>query len=167
MSVKRVQAKGAMVNLGTTMTSFDPVQATGSRASSLPQPCIPTRKSERRWYPNDAMRQVRYVCSDTPSQTLHDELASVCPNMEAVCLDPAHIVIVYNNAHWKKRSDGQNLLRRLQAKWNRVDLDMPSAHWDDFYKGGDPPHSDLTEDFMCGVLISEYILLSVGDSEPR
>ena len=86
----------------------------------------------------DVVDQVEVVATDMPSGKLHTEMVQFFPHMRCVTLDPVHIVITYNNTHWKKATPGQDLLRRLQAKFNRVDYAKDVAYW-----GGDLRRADL------------------------
>ena len=91
--------------------------------------------------------QVEFVASDQPSGLLYDHLKLVFPNLRAVYLDEVHLCIVWNTAFWRKSSPGQKVLRRVQAKFNRVDLDTPLEHWGSFYTGqGEVPYSAAEED---------------------
>ena len=91
--------------------------------------------------------QVEFVASDQPSGLLYDHLKLVFPNLRAVYLDEVHLCIVWNTAFWRKSSPGQKVLRRVQAKFNRVDLDTPLEHWGSLYTGqGEVPYSAAEED---------------------
>ena len=78
---------------------------------------------------------MKYVASDSPSPKLHKELKRVCPNMEAMCLDPVHLAIVYEYAQWNKKTTGSKTLRRLLNKFT-VRCPLGSTDWtSEFFTG--------------------------------
>ena len=81
--------------------------------------------------------QVEFVASDQPSPALHTALRTAFPNLQAVYLDEVHLPIVYNIAFWRKSSEGQKALRRVQAKFNRLDMATPLPHWGVLYTGSE------------------------------
>lgn len=83
----------------------------------------------------DVLNQIETVASDAPSGIMFEELKNVCKNLYALSLDPVHLVIVYHQAFWRKRTPGQTLLRRLQAKFNKVSYDRDVCHWGSIYTG--------------------------------
>ncbi len=82
-----------------------------------------------------ALRQITWIASDQPSGHYYEALKEVCPNLECLFLDPVHLVIVYDQAFWRKRTPGQTLLRRIQAKFNGVDYNMSADVWGPMYNG--------------------------------
>ena len=93
----------------------------------------------------DVLDQVEAVATDMPSHKLYGELRELFPNLRCLSLDPVHIAITYNNTHWKKITPGQDLLRRLQAKFNRVDYAKDPAFWGDFFDGTPSEKEDRVE----------------------
>ena len=79
--------------------------------------------------------QVEFVASDQPSGVLYDQLKQVFPSLRTLYLDEVHLCIVWNVAFWRKTSPGERVLRRVQAKFNRVDMDTPVKHWGSLYTG--------------------------------
>ena len=73
--------------------------------------------------------QVEFVASDQPSGVLYDQLKQVFPSLRALYLDEVHLCIVWNVAFWWKTSPGERVLRRVQAKFNRVDMGTPAQRW--------------------------------------
>ena len=86
----------------------------GSEAASTIREVLHMRLPER------ALRQCKSLSSDDPSRALYSELRTIMPNLEYLSLDPVHLAIVYNNAFWKKSSDGQVWLRRILNKFNKI-----------------------------------------------
>ena len=85
--------------------------------------------------PQAALQQIVSVSSDMPSHTLSQMLRKVCPSLQYMSLDPVHLVIVYNQAHGRKRTPGQAMLRRIQNKFNKVDDSKALAYWGPPYTG--------------------------------
>ena len=73
--------------------------------------------------------QVECVASDQPSSALFRSLKTACPRLKCLYLDSVHVVIVYKTTFWHKRTPGQEMLRRLQAKFQRVDAARMGASW--------------------------------------
>ena len=96
----------------------------------------------------DVLTQIETIASDTPSRCMFDELSKLCPNMSALLLDPVHLVIVYHQAFWRKRTPGQTLLRRLQAKYNRVCYERDADHWGPIYTGREVVRLSRGEDIL-------------------
>ena len=80
--------------------------------------------------PKEAVDQVECVATDQPSGVLFQQLGEVLPNLRCLYLDAVHIVIVYNTAFWHKSTPGQIILRRMQAKFLKVDERVSSEKWD-------------------------------------
>ena len=51
-----------------------------------------------------ALAQVEYLATDQPSPKLFAMLQSICTSLKCVALDPIHLTIVYEYAHWNKRT---------------------------------------------------------------
>ncbi|CAK0802818.1 unnamed protein product [Prorocentrum cordatum] len=49
--------------------------------------------------------------------------------------DPVHLAIVYNQAHWRKHSPGQAVLRIILNKFTKVSSDLNGAAWGAPYTG--------------------------------
>ena len=67
-----------------------------------------------------AVLQVRYLATDSPSPKLFRELKEIWPNLSCLSLDPFHVAIVYEPAQWGKKTAGSKALRRLLNKVNQV-----------------------------------------------
>jgi hypothetical protein len=70
-------------------------------------------------------RQVIHVATDDPSVTLIRGLKGECPNLKILSLDPMHIVFVYEQTHWRKRTAGSKQLRLIMAKVVSRDTKTP------------------------------------------
>ncbi|CAK0885113.1 unnamed protein product [Prorocentrum cordatum] len=89
----------------------------------------------RNHLPERALQQCVSVASDDPSATLFAELKQIMPQLKFLCLDPVHLAIVYNQAHWRKHSPGQAVLRIILNKFNKVSSDLNGAAWGAPYTG--------------------------------
>ena len=85
-----------------------------------------------------ALSQVRFIATDCPSSKLFRELKGICPNLCCLSLDPVHLAIVYEYAHWKKRTPGSKVLRRLLNKVNNIDPAATMSSWGAFFCGEGP-----------------------------
>ena len=94
----------------------------------------------------EMLSQIEFVGTDTPSGKLYHLLKTVCPNLKSLCLDPVHIVITYNSAHWKHHTDGQTFLRRIQSKFCRADYGVSDEHWGALYTGQEAVEFSPVED---------------------
>ena len=99
----------------------------------------------RRSVPRDALDQIHYIGMDRPLAETLSELQLVCPNLQALYLDPVHLVITMNQSNWRKSSNGQTLLRKIQAKFNKVDYDKEPSFWGPLYTGDVPPDLSKAE----------------------
>ena len=61
--------------------------------------------------PAPALQQIQSVATDEPSWNFFTQLQEICPNLVWLNLDPVHLALVYNSAHWHKRTPGQSVLR--------------------------------------------------------
>lgn len=104
--------------------------------------------------PGSVRSQVEFVASDQPSAALYDHLKLVFPSLRAVYLDEVHLCIVWNVAFWRKSSPGQRVLRRVQAKFNRVDMDTPVEHWGFLYTGHEEVVYSAAEEDMRNLIMS-------------
>ncbi|CAK0905471.1 unnamed protein product [Prorocentrum cordatum] len=89
----------------------------------------------RNHLPERALQQCVSVASDDPSATLFAELKQIMPQLKFLCLDPVHLAIVYNQAHWREHSPGQAVLRIILNKFNKVSSDLNGAAWGAPYTG--------------------------------
>ena len=93
-------------------------------------------------------RQVLYIGSDACSAKLFAALGSAFPHLRAIYLDEVHLPIIYNQAHWRKKTPGEKVLRVLMNKFNKIDLTVSADIWGDFYAGAVlPDHSMQVEHF--------------------
>jgi len=104
--------------------------------------------------PGSVRSQVEFVASDQPSAALYDHLKLVFPSLRAVYLDEVHLCIVWNVAFWRKSSPGQKVLRRVQAKFNRVDMDTPVEQWGFLYTGHEEVVYSAAEEDMRNLIMS-------------
>ena len=73
--------------------------------------------------------QVLYIACDNPSRKLFIALQGVFEKLIAIYLDTVHLVIAFNNAHYKKTSDGEKVLRIIMNKFNKINNDAGSTFW--------------------------------------
>ena len=81
--------------------------------------------------------QIRSIATDQPNAVLLKQLKTVLPNLNIMCLDPVHTVMSYKQAFWKKSSPGQGVLRRIQNKFNKVNLSVPSSDYGCVFNGSE------------------------------
>ena len=115
---------------------------TGAVVAMVPVPgedAPNVRKAFSDEFSYQALSQVRYIATDCPSAKLFHELKDICPNLCCLSLDPVHLAIVYEYAHWKKKTPGSKLLRRLLNKVNNIDPEAKMASWGPFFCGDGPP----------------------------
>ena len=98
--------------------------------------------------------QVEFVASDQPSGVLYDQLKQVFPSLRALYLDEVHLCIVWNVAFWRKTSPGERVLRRVQAKFNRVDMGTPVEHGGSLYTGRAEVVYSAAEEDMRNLIMS-------------
>ncbi len=118
--------------------------------------------------------QVRYLASDQPSAVLHRRLESACPGLRGIYLDEVHLVIVYHEAFWRKSSPGQAALRRVQAKFNRIDPAKAAEHWGPLYTGQEDVSYKQVENGMRDTLLKKsmstaracHVLNNLDDESP-
>ncbi|CAK0792945.1 unnamed protein product, partial [Prorocentrum cordatum] len=82
--------------------------------------------------PQAALDQCRSIATDDPSGELYGQLLEICKNLTWLSLDPVHLAIVYNSAHWP----GQTALRTVLNKFNKIDYQATSDAWGPAYTGG-------------------------------
>ena len=123
----------------------------------------------------EALNQVKYISTDSPSAKLFQDLRAICPNLQCLCLDPVHLAIVYEYAQWGKRSPGSKVLRCLLNKINQTDPTCGARSWGRFYTGDSPPsltreeeraRASILNSGSIGVARSERILNSLDGSAP-
>ena len=59
-----------------------------------------------------------------------------------------HLVIAFNNAHYKKTSNGEKVLRIIMNKFNKINNDVGSTIWGHFYTGLDHTNHDYPTDCL-------------------
>ena len=140
-------------------------------------------RSEKSEFVADALREsfsesqlamVEYVSSDMPSSKFFQELKEICPNLRAMSLDPIHLAIVYEYAHWGKKTKGSKLLRKVLAKINAVDTAALQAHADPCYTGSTsrpltPAEEEVRERIISNsmqVVDAQQILQSIDSNVP-
>ncbi len=101
-----------------------------------------TKAIEASWTP-DQRAQVLTAASDQPSEALFHGLRGVLPNLRILSLDPVHLAITYETAHFRKKTDGSRDLRRLLAKFNKFPHAAGGMAWGVAYAGtGTVPQSE-------------------------
>ena len=103
---------------------------------------------------SDVRAQVEYLASDQPSGALFGELSDALPSLRAVYLDEVHLCIVWQVAFWRKSSPGQQALRRVQAKFNRVDPSTPIGQWGFLFTGKEDVSYTQAEEDMRNLIMS-------------
>ena len=104
---------------------------------------IPSEKAQhiaefcRTFLAERVREQVRYVASDQPSRVLFESLKDVFPSFAGLYLDAMHLVMVYNTAFWRRDTPGQHAVRRIQAKFSKVDYSRHEGFWGAIYEGQD------------------------------
>ena len=83
----------------------------------------------------DQLQSVRYVGTDSPSEKLLTQLQNICPNLQALMLDPIHLALVYEYGFWNKKSSGSKQLRRILHKCIAVDASLDKNYWQQSYDG--------------------------------
>ena len=109
----------------------------------------------------EARNQVQHVGCDNPSKALWIQLKRVCPNIETLCLDATHLPIVYEYAHWHKRTPGSRYLRLIMCKFARRDTSIDKKAWGPVFHGDSPTPLNREEENM------RSILLNMSMSMPR
>ena len=106
--------------------------------------------------PKQVLEQVEGVASDQPSSVLFEELRVVCPRMQCLYLDSVHIVIAYNTSFWHKSTPGQVVLRRMQAKFQKVDPTSAGGKedWGAYYTGATPARLSSSEEMLRAMILS-------------
>ena len=104
--------------------------------------------------PEEVRAQVQFLASDQPAGVLMDRLSEVLPSLRAVYLDEVHLCIVWHVAFWRKSSPGQRALRRVQAKFNRVDPSTPLEQWGPLFDGKEPVAYSEAEEEMRTLIMS-------------
>ena len=83
----------------------------------------------------EALQQVLYIATDSPSSKLFFTLKKCLVNLRALSLDPVHLAIVYEYAHWHRRTSGSKVLRQLLNKVNIVDQRCSHKSWGSMFCG--------------------------------
>ena len=72
---------------------------------------------------------VTSMAFDNPSRALYVALKACLPHLLYLCLDCIHLVILYNQAQWKKKRPGEVYLRKIMRKFVQVDPSKTPGHW--------------------------------------
>lgn len=93
--------------------------------------------------PTNVLRQIRTIASDNPSHKLFRALTqrAHCTSLQFLTGDPTHLCFKYEAAHGRRRTEGANVLRLMQAKFNRVTESVDSTTWGPPYLGKAVPLS--------------------------
>ena len=111
--------------------------------------------------PKAVREQVLYIATDNPKPVQFSSLNKAFPKLRILYLDPVHLPIVYQTAFWGKVTAGQRYVRTIQAKFNKVDYNMPVSHWGSPYTGETPAVlSDAEES-------NRKLIISGAMSQPR
>ncbi|CAE7650574.1 unnamed protein product [Symbiodinium sp. CCMP2592] len=94
-----------------------------------------------------ALAQVEYLATDQPSPKLFSMLQSICTSLKCVALDPIHLAIVYEYAHWNKRTAGSRMLRSLVRKVLAIDTSKAAEDWGVIFTGSNP--TPLSQEEQC------------------
>ena len=121
-----------------------------------------------------ARAQVEYIAADNPSPKLHRSMAACCPRFKALYLDPVHVVIVYHTAFWHQWTPGQAVLRRIQAKFSKVDRSLRGDHWGPLYTGAEVVPFGRVEESFRGLVLrggmapgrAANVINSMDDEKP-
>jgi len=98
---------------------------------------------------------VRSMSVDNPTPVLFQTLRGVCPQLEILALDPAHLATVYEHCHYRRRTPGSRALRILLAKFWRVGPTADAATWGPVYDGsGLPPLLDDLDSMRAEQILS-------------
>ena len=85
-----------------------------------------------------------------------------------------HLVMVYNTAFWRRDTPGQRAVRRIQAKFNKVDYSRDDGDWGAIYEGQDLEVMTEEEERARGLILTGdmsahravHMLNSMDDSRP-
>jgi hypothetical protein len=91
------------------------------------------------------LQQVTTLASDCPSPRLYRVLLAVLPNLLFLILDPVHLCINFNTAHWKKKTYAERVLRIIMHKFNKVDHTKTAAYWGMPFADGVAPDLDARQ----------------------
>ena len=91
-----------------------------------------------------SLAQIEFLATDQPSPKLFSQLRSICASLKCVALDPIHLAIVYEYAHWNKRTAGSRMLRSLLRKVLAIDASKTAKNWGSMFTGSNP--SPLSQD---------------------
>ena len=78
---------------------------------------------------------ILYIATDSPSAKFFKQAKKVCPQLQAMTLDPIHLAIVYEYGFWNKKSSGSKMLRAILKKTSAVDPSIRADYWLPFYDG--------------------------------
>jgi len=86
--------------------------------------------------PPAGREQIRHIALDDIKANAWSELSSAFTNLEILSLDPTHLVMMYQSAHWRKRTEGSQWLRRAMAKLTKRLPDLNASDFGSVYLGG-------------------------------
>ncbi|MCP4193639.1 MAG: hypothetical protein GY768_23755, partial [Planctomycetaceae bacterium] len=112
------------------------------------------------------------AASDQPSEALFYGLREVLLNLQILSLDPVHLPITYETAHFRKKTDGSRDLRRLMAKFNKLPNSTVGATWGAAYTGTQAvPHSahekNLRGEIMDNTMPATVARKVLADVDPN
>ena len=85
--------------------------------------------------PAAGLAQVQFVAVDNPSAKYYGQLQKICPNLQAMCLDPVHLAMTMEYASSRKRTAGSKTLRSVLAKLTALDSTRAAGTWGRFFAG--------------------------------
>jgi hypothetical protein len=86
--------------------------------------------------------QTVLLATDNPSHKLFDAMCAIFPNLRFLILDPIHLVIVYIQCFYHKRTAGSQVLRIIMNKFNKIDDTKEHSFWGPAYPSGETRGED-------------------------
>ena len=79
--------------------------------------------------------QVQHIACDNPSESLFLALKQKCINLKSLGLDACHLVMMYEQTQWHKKTEGSRWVRIIMAKFAKHDAARDAADWGEVYTG--------------------------------
>ena len=89
--------------------------------------------------PAEGLQQTVAVFTDDPSARLLSALQNVLPNLQSLCLDPAHLCMSFEYGTFRKRTLASRTLRLMMNKFNAVDPKKKATYTSALFTGVDAP----------------------------
>ena len=106
--------------------------------------------------------QIVSVSSDTCSAELYDQLRAIFHSLQFLSLDPVHLPINYEYAHFRKKTIGSRTLRVLMAKFTKVNPAFTVGKWGPPFCGVSAPHMTATEERLREQILTHKMSKSVA-----